>query len=129
MGFLQFYGYTSAVFDQNFHEDDILTMVLCCVDSVISLVGTVTFPCGETLLYINPPSLLLLVREGGTGQYSSKVIRTKGGRERQHDQINSVSIENKAKNKIIYCISESLLACEESKKAHICSLTFMHYLY
>lgn len=85
------------------------------------------FPYVETLLYVNPPSLFLLVEEGGTGQYGSEVTRTKGGRERRHGQINSVSTENKAKNKVIYCISESLLCCEEAKKAHIYSLIFRHY--
>lgn len=60
------------------------------------------FHYGKTLLYVNPPSFLLLVKEGGTGQYGSEVIRTKGGRERQRDQINHVSIENKAKKNLLH---------------------------
>lgn len=56
--------------------------------------------------YANPPSVLLLVKERGTGQYGSKILRTKGGIERHHNQIKPISIENKAKNKVIYYISE-----------------------
>lgn len=107
----------SAIVSQSFHEDSILTAVLSLlhVDSVVSLSRHWNLPCVETVLYVNPSSLFLLVKEGGTSQWGTEAIRTKGGRESHHRKW------LKIKSSFVF---QSLLCAKKLKKHTLTALNW-----